>query len=101
MDRIVLLYQDDDLLGTLKVTDGDFPWWYCDFEPTDKFDHFKQFFDSCHEVDPNDLDAINRKWEEFFGLELHLIHEHSGERIDDFFLHIKGGRAWYRDFPPE
>ncbi|WP_142504839.1 hypothetical protein [Melghirimyces algeriensis] len=53
----------DVLLGTLYPDDTDFPWIYCQFEPTEHFEEVKPLFDQVCKLTEKDYEDAPDDWE--------------------------------------
>jgi hypothetical protein len=90
------LKQDDVLLGKLEVSELDFPWIICKFQPTEDFVRVKSLFDEELQL-VNDADSEwEQAYEKILALDLQLIDVRSKSIIVDFLLHIEDDTAWFR-----
>lgn len=105
MIRWFKLMQDDICLGTLMPYEYDFPWVYCDFNPSHSFQTVKNFFikelelmNKC--INGEDLNC-QTNWEQVYSniceLGLSLVGD-EGTIITEFLLHIDviENKAWFR-----
>lgn len=93
------LKQKNQLLGTLRQYDSDFPWINCKFEPTEAFQQFKPLFDEELEFmksEPFDIEEWDAAYRKIIDLNLRLIDLTDETSITEFLLHIKGDEAWFR-----
>ena len=94
------LYAGGTLLGTLKYKYLAMPWFFCDLSSTEAFEEVKSLFDKEVELLNSDNFGQNQgAWEEKMAqiddLTLSLIEVNTGEKIEDFLLHIENGEAWF------
>ena len=93
------LRRNEQLLGTLRQYNVNFPWVECKFTPTEAFQEFKPLFDEEVEFmgsgafDVEEWDAVYRKIIDL-NLEIYDLTEKSS--ITEFLLHIKDDEAWFR-----
>lgn len=84
-------------LGTLTITDGDFPWLLGNFVPAPAFEAVRPMFDRVRERLDAGLDA--EPWEDVWEeLAVGLVLEPTdgGKPITEFLLHIRGSSAEWR-----
>ncbi len=85
------LRKGDELLGVLESYDSDFPWLYCDFEPTPTFAQYEPLFTASS---PS-LDQIKR-------LGLRLVNSDREARLFKIHIDIETKKARFRGrFLPE
>jgi len=86
-----------ELLGELVVTDGDFPWLNGTFSATDAFGPWRDAFDNELRL-LEEIDDHVERWEAAYRRidENLTLHDHTGEPVAGFLLHIEDDRAWWR-----
>lgn len=91
------LKRGDELLGTLRSYDSNFPWVNCKFEPNESFEELRPLFDEeLRLLDGEDMTAWEETSNRILALNLKLIDLKNGNEIREFLLHIKGDEAWFR-----
>jgi Ser/Thr protein kinase RdoA (MazF antagonist) len=91
------LTRDGELLATLEVTGGDFPWLHARFQPAAGFEEFRPLFaEELRLIDdlPDQVDA----WEAVYQRIRHAVTVHypDGRQVPEFLLHVEGDEAWWR-----
>jgi hypothetical protein len=91
------LYNEQELLGTLVVTDADFPWLNGRFQAEPAFEPVRPLFaEELRLLDTidDDVDA----WEAAYGQirEAVSLAAPDGRSVPEFLLHIQGENAWWR-----
>ena len=97
-----LLKHREVVLGELAPYDCDFPWERCRFAAAPAFAAYRPLFarelellarDDRDEAQDAELDRI---WQQLAGLGLVLESQRSGERLQNFDLHVDGELAEFR-----
>jgi hypothetical protein len=94
----------DELIGEIRITDGDFPWLSGTFVPLPGFARFKPLFEQELQLldavsDPDsDTGKATDAWEAAYALlssSLTMINDHDVP-VAEFLLHIQDTQAWFR-----
>jgi hypothetical protein len=95
-DRLTLLARDEPL-GELEMTYVDQPWFNCSFAPTEAFSKFLPLFaEEQRLLLLEQFEEWEAAYDRIMARGLMLIHEPSGNRIDDFLLHVEDRVARFR-----
>ena len=89
------LRSGDRLLGTIEVTDTDFPWTYGRWAPAPAFEPFEDLFarDLRADSEPDGDDWIEAYYEIRRTTQLYYP---DGAAVPEFWLHVDGEFAWFR-----
>ncbi|CAB4864670.1 unannotated protein [freshwater metagenome] len=94
------LRRDREVLGTIEIRGGDFPWLSGEWVPTVWFDDVRALFERELElVEGPEFDGKIDDWEDAYreiwrqGVRLHRP---EGTAVPEFLLHIRGDEAWFR-----
>jgi hypothetical protein len=98
MNERWLLMTGDTLVGSIDVTDPDFPWLTGHFNAEPSFAEFSDLFARELALVEGDLQQQVAQWEEVYGRicnRLRLL-KPDGTAVPEYLLHIKDGDAWFR-----
>ena len=90
------LRRGETVVGSIEVTDVDFPWLYGIWSPTEVFVEVKPLFDRELSLVDNDRDG---EWENAYRLIWRAgirLFDPAGSAVPEFLLHIDGSDAWFR-----
>jgi hypothetical protein len=91
------LYKDKVLLGTFRACKLDWPWLFCQFEPTPAFEPYRVLFETESALlnrgaDPEWEKAYERIAQQCFA----LVPVDLQRGVQEFLLHIEGDQGWFR-----
>ena len=93
------LRHGDVLIGRLKVTEKDMPWYNAQFEPTPEYTPYTPVFAEGNSVRSGDDQAAWSKWrKQIQELGLQLIRLHDQAVASEFLLYIDGSTADFRPY---
>ncbi|GLZ29723.1 hypothetical protein Lesp02_19130 [Lentzea sp. NBRC 105346] len=88
------LRRGDELLGTITITDGDFPWLSGRFAPEPGFAEFAPLFaEELALLESEDWEAWEAAYDRISG-QLTLVAPDGP--VAEFLLHVQGDEAWFR-----
>ena len=91
------LWQGQDPLGEIRVTDAEFPWLRGAWTATAAFGTVESLF--AAELTLVNRGEVGEEWdaayEQICALGIRL-HDPGGRAVPEFLLHIDGDRAWFR-----
>lgn len=89
------LMRQDDLLGTIAITEADFPWLHGRFAPEPAFAEVKPWFDAVLAL--MEAEVYDERFDAAYELipqALTLVSPRGP--VADFLLHVDGEDAWFR-----
>jgi hypothetical protein len=87
----------EGLLGRLHQYEVDFPWVQCAFEPTAAFEPYRLLFrETLRLIEAEDWEGFDQLWEQIEAKGLQLTDTRNDDVINEFLLHIKEDKAWFR-----
>jgi hypothetical protein len=102
MPEVFHLMRGDTLLGVLHVSELDFPWLMCRFEPTPAFEEIRPLFEQELKLSNSEdwQEEDSQAWEDIYqrimDLGIRLDDVNGSETIGEFLLHVEGDHAWFR-----
>jgi hypothetical protein len=91
------LTDGDQILGTLTVTDSDFPWLHGKFALVEAFSSWRAAFDEEFRL-LETIDDNVEEWEDAYRpiADALTLRNPAGQPVAEFLLHIQGNDAWWR-----
>jgi hypothetical protein len=99
------LVRGDALLGTIQVkpSEGEFPWYNGEFQPTAAFEHVRELFEHELELLRANTSNDSAQWDDWEAVhaELHepglrLQAPDKSYQANEILIHIDGAEAWWR-----
>jgi hypothetical protein len=96
--RTFLLKSKGTTLGRVEPVDGDFPWYFGRFHPSDAFSTYAPVFAEAERArEARDSEQLNKVVEQIVAMELQLVCEKSGELAGEpDIMWIHEGRVSWR-----
>jgi hypothetical protein len=92
-----ILKSKDTTYGDILIDDVEFPWYYGEWEPTERFKTIKPVFEAdVQAMNRQESAAIEGATKEIRKLELKILSEDSRHTITDPLIHIDKRRAWFK-----